>query len=263
MTLGDIAVKARALVNTNLNNYPDANLLIDINIWYQKIVTMILESQDDTDFDDMRATDYPVQTTPLIANQRDYTIPVSERMLKVKRVDISYDGTNWYRATSVDDGAIPFGMSFDNASSTDIDLDQNFIPEAPCYDVAYNSIWLYPMPYSGNMNSGAILRVEWERNVVPFTTADYTTVLTDSTVIPGFDAPFQPMLAVGAAYEFAVAKQMPQLAQLGQQLQDWEVRLRQAYGRKELDTVLFLAPAQNYGFFNGIGWGGGGIYGGN
>src|SRR5579872_319914 len=69
-----------------------------INTWYHKVVTMILEAQDDWDFDDLNNTDYPVATTPLVANQRDYTFPASLKILKIKRVDISYDSTNWFRA---------------------------------------------------------------------------------------------------------------------------------------------------------------------
>ena len=42
------------------------------------------------DFDDARRTDCPVQTTPMIAGQRDYVIGVSQQALKLKRIDISY-----------------------------------------------------------------------------------------------------------------------------------------------------------------------------
>lgn len=244
MTLGDIATKARALTNTDTVSYTDANLLIDINIWYQKVVSMILESQDESDFDDARATNYPMQTTPLVANQRDYPIPVSEKVLKIKRVDISWNGgTNWYRATPFDSGSFSGGIGFDQASPVDAELDQNFIQSAPRYDVAYNSIFVYPMPLSTDVANGALIRTEWERNVTPFAVADYTTVLTDSTVIPGFDAPFHPMLSQGAAWEYAVSRQLPQLAQITTGLTDWELRLRQAYGRKELDRTLTIVSA--------------------
>lgn len=242
MTLGDVATKARALTNTDITQYTDAQLLIDINIWYQKTVTMIFESQDDTDFDDARNTNYPVETTPMIANQRDYTIPITEKMLKIKRVDVSYDGVNYYRAMPLDTGAYPYGIKYNNASSVDTNLDSNFTKQAPFYDVAYNSVWLYPMPIAADVTAGGLVRVEWERNVTPFTSSDYTSVLTDSTVVPGFDAPFHPIVAYGAAWEYAISRQMPQLAQIQQQLVDWETRLRQAYGRKQLDTLLQLRP---------------------
>jgi len=122
MTLGDINTKVLALVHTNSNTYIDANMVIDINIWYQKIVSMILESQDYTDFDDNRDTNYPIATRALVASQRDYafgtalwtlagkeggagTATQTLLPLKIKRLDVTYDGVNYFRATPFDDGA--------------------------------------------------------------------------------------------------------------------------------------------------------------
>jgi hypothetical protein len=241
-TLGDVATKSRALVHGDTSNYTDANLLIDINLWYQKVVSMIFDSQDDSDFDDARSTNYPVQTTPMIANQRDYTMPVSERMLKLKRVDITYDGVNWYRADPLDTGKYQFGIGYNNSTSVDANFDANFIKAAPRYDYAYNSIWVMPMPVAADVTAGGKIRAEWFRNVVPFTTADYTSVLTDSTAVPGFDAPYHMILAWGAAFEFATANNLPQLPVITQQLSDWEQRIRAAYGKKDLDTRLYLSP---------------------
>lgn len=238
MTLGDIATKARSLTNTDTTSYTDANLLIDINIWYQKVVSMILESQDESDFDDARRTNYPIQTTPMVANQRDYTMPVSEKVLKIKRVDIAYNGTDFNRALPIDDGVPLFDMGA-NATTTD----QNFIRQAPRYDVKYNALFIYPMPLQADVDNGGLIRVEWERQIQPFTTADYTSVLTDSTVVPGYDDPFHPMLAWGAGWEYATARQLPQLEQIQATLADFEVRLRQHYGRKELDRTLSFGSA--------------------
>lgn len=238
MTLGNIATKARALTNTDINSYPDANLLIDLNIWWQKVASIILDSQDDSDYDDQRRTDYPTQTTPLLANQRDYSFGVNEKVLKYKRIDVAYDGTHFYRAIPIDDGTINFGMGNDTYT------DQYFIRENPRYDVKYGSIWLYPMPTTADAVSG-VLRAEWERNVLPFLTSDYTSVLTDSTVVPGFDDPFHPILAYGAAFEYAASRNLPQLGTIEPQLQDWEGRLRAAYGKKDLDVRLSINPSTN------------------
>lgn len=243
MTLGDVATKARFITNTDTTSWPDSQLLIDINIWYHKVVSMILESMDEADFDDARRTNYPIQTTPLIANQRDYTMPVSEKVLKIKRVDLSWDnGATWYRATPFDSGVLSTGIGFTNASSTDVNLDQNFIQSAPRYDLAYNAIWVFPMPLAADVTNGALMRVEWERQIQVFTTSDYSSVITDSTVVPGFDDPFHIMLAYGAAFEYATARQLPEVAQISSKLQEDEMRLKQHYGRKDLDRTLVLKP---------------------
>lgn len=229
MTLGDIAIYARNLVDADSVSWTDANLLIGLNVAYQKVVSMILESADESDFDDARKTDYPIKTTPLAANQRDYSIPVSEKVTKIKRVDITYDGTNWYKSEPIDDGAVNYDMGANQTIT-----DQNFIQSAPRHDVKYNSIWIYPAPTS----SIGSIRIEWERQVTEFTGAE----LTAGTVVPGFDDPFHPMICYIAAYDFAMYRQLPQLQQLQTSMVDWEARLRQHYGRKELDRRLSLSP---------------------
>lgn len=236
MTLGDIATTARFKTNTDTTSYTDAQLLININVWYQKAVSMILESMDESDFDDARRTNYPIQTTPLIASQRDYTLPVSEKVLKIKRVDITYNGTDYYKAEPIDTGEQDYGLG------NDTNTDRNFIHELPRYDIRYNSIFIYPLPTQTDVDAGGKIRVEWERQIQEFTSSDYTSVLTDSTVVPGFDDPFHGILSTGAAYEYAVAKQLPQLAQLAPELADWEQRIKTHYGRKELDRRLTLQP---------------------
>ena len=89
-----------------------------INNAYQKLVTTIFEAQDDWDWDDTGTTDgssptqstYPIATTSLVAGQRDYTFPISLNMMKDLRVDISYDGTNYYRAQPIDSREINIGL---------------------------------------------------------------------------------------------------------------------------------------------------------
>jgi len=194
-----------------------------INQWYQKTVTMILEAQDDWDFDDINKTDYPVATTPLVANQRDYTLPASLKVLKVKRVDVTYDGTNYYRAAAIDSGA------YSQPLGNDTLVDAQFSTSDPRYDVKGNSIWLYPRASS----STGTLRVEFFREPTEFTTAS-------TTAEPGFDEPFHRILSLGASFEYAMSKQLPFKQDLFTMLQDMEARLKRYYGRKNEDTVLVM-----------------------
>lgn len=250
MTLGDIAIKARSLTNTDASSYADANLLIDINIWYQKIVTMIQESRDAVDFDDATiTTTYPIATRALVAARRNYDFATGSWTLigreggsnvtsqtilplKVKRVDITYDNVTWYHAEPLDDGEIQLGLG------SDTNIDTNYIRTAPRVDIGYNSIAVYPMATAADVSAGATMRVEFERNVVPFTSGQLTT----GTLVPGFDAGFHPMLAYGPAFEYSAMRNMPQLGVIQSQLQDWEARLRLAYGRKDIDRVWGLKP---------------------
>lgn len=248
MTLGDIAKKARSLVNANITNYSDADLLIDINLWMQKVATMILESQDEMDFDDMRNTTYPIKNIALVAGQRDYPIPVTEKMLKFKRLDVTYDGTNFYKAEPIDSSEIDYGIGKSTSTTQEANLDALFPKNRPRYDIKYGSIFIYPRAVASEVSAGALMNAEWYRQITPFTSADYTSVITDSTVVPGFDDPFHPILSYGPAFEFALSRGKPEAKSIQAMLQDYEIRLKQAYSSKEKDRQFVIgANLPNYG----------------
>jgi hypothetical protein len=205
-----------------------------INKHNYKTVTAILDAQDGWDFDDRNFTDYPIATTPLVAGQRDYTFPVSLKILKIKRVDITYDGTNWYQATARDSGAmdIPLG----NATNEDT----NFTFSSPVYDVKANAVWVYPMATSGQVSAGAKIRIEFFREIYEFSA-------TDTTQEIGFDKPFHQMVTLGASVEYAVAKNLPNAKSLFELYSDMEKRLRTYYGKKDISENFQLTPAMgNY-----------------
>lgn len=239
MTLGEITTKARGLVNATSGTYSDANLLIDINIWYQKVVTMILESQDEANFDDGRNTDYPILTTALVANQRDYSIPVTEKMLKLDRLDVTYDGVNWYKATPIDEGEMNFGQGPSSATTQEATIDGYFDKRFPKYDIKYNSFFIYPRASTTDVSNGATMQAQWSRQVTPFTSGELTT----GTVIPGFDDPFHPILSYGPAFEFAESRNLPQAKNISGMLQDYEARMRIHYSNKQKDRQFVMRPA--------------------
>ena len=141
MTLSDISAKITSLTNADTNQYANSDRLIDINIWLQKVVGMILDAQDETDYDDPRRTDFPIKTTPLTTN-RDYAIPVSEKFLKLKSLSIAWDGVTSYRATPVEFSDSGIGNSISGDATQDAKIDGNYSRVNPAYDVKYNSIFI-------------------------------------------------------------------------------------------------------------------------
>lgn len=242
MTLGDIATKARALINQDTTSYPNANLLIDINLWYQKTATMILESQDEIDWDDSLRSDYPTGTIPLTTN-RDYSISTTEKILKIKDVNISYDGVTYYKGTPIDSGEFYFGQGPQTATSNEAIIDGNFSRTSPGYDYKYGSIFLYPKATAADVSAGGLIFLEWQRQVQEFTLSDLTT----GTAIPGFDDPFHPILAYGPAFELASSRGLQNTESLFTMLTDYERRLKQAYGNKQHDRQFVLKP--NIGYY--------------
>ena len=242
MTLSDIQNKIYSLTGTDSTSYPNATMLIDLNLWYQKIVTMILDSQDEADFDDLRQTDYPISTIPLTTN-RDYSIAQSYNMLKMKDVSVTYDGTKYYRALPVDDTENMYGIAPSSAGTANTTIDANFSKNSPRYDLKYNAIWLYPIASTADVSAGAQMILEWFRSPVEFTSGDLTT----GTASPGFDISFHGMMAYGPAFEYAQQKQLPNKNDLAGMLQDYEARLKRQYSSKQLDRKYRVTPDfQNY-----------------
>lgn len=242
MTLSEINTKISQWTtsDTTAYGYPTATRLIDVNNWNQKVVsTMIYTSQDENDFDDQRSTSYPIETTPMGALQREYPIPVSEKVVGIKRVDISWDGgSTWKRATPIDSGEIEVGMGRFTDTTAEATLDSYFDREHPRYDTKYNSIFVYPKATATDVANGALIQVEWEKEVTPITSDEWTA----GTVVPGFDTAFHELLWIGPASEYAAINNLPSRDDLKRMLAESEARLKLVYGKKQKDRDYQLVP---------------------
>lgn len=213
-----------------------------INSWYQKVVTMILASQTDWDWDDIGTTDgttptqstYPIAKFSLVTGQRDYPLGAVVKFLKLKRVDVTYDGINWYPAMPFDSGVYPYGLG--NEANTDA---QHFSDiTKPHFDVRANSLFIYPAPSATQVAAGAAARIDFSREPSEF-------VSTDTTKTLGIDTPFQPMIALGASYEWTSINAPGIALVLKPMVDDYEARLKEYYPMKDLDQVMYLAPLKN------------------
>jgi hypothetical protein len=246
VTLADIQSKIYSLTGTDSTSYPNAKMLIDLNLWHQKIVGMILDSQDESDYDDERYGDYP-QITASMTTNRDYPLGqtitnldgLAYSVLKVKDVSVTYDGSNWYRALPFDITETDQANVAQGYTAAENQLDQYFPKTAPRYDYKNNSIWLYPRASATDVANGAKIMMEFYRSPVEFTSAELTT----GTVAPGIAPTFHAMYAYGPSFEYAQAKQLPQKAEIYRELQAYEERLRRQYSSKNLDRKYQVRPS--------------------
>lgn len=158
---------------------------VDINETIYEITNELILSDDNFEWDDPYRTDFPVATTPLVANQRDYQFD-SISFLKLKRVDVLWDGTRSYRATPFDSGAYLDGLGNDD------ETDKNFSRTEPKYDAKTFGIWLYPRATADDVTNGGVIRIEYQRAYTEF-------VYSDTTAVPPIDRPFHDLIAMGAA----------------------------------------------------------------
>jgi hypothetical protein len=240
MTIAEILTKVRQRTNTDANSYTNATFLIDVNTTLQWLASIIHDSQDESDWDDVNYADYPSFTTALTTN-RDYSIPQSEGVISIKKVSISYDGTNYYDAVPIDSGEV--GVAPASATTANSTIDSQFTSTAPRYDVKYNSVFVYPKPTQADVDAGGQIYIEWTRDADPFTSGQITT----GTKIPGLDTAFHPMLYLRPAYEYCVSKGKPQAQALWTELQDYEARLRRQYSKKVKDRHMTIkSPIVDY-----------------
>lgn len=240
MTLAEInsKISQQTGADNSINGYASATRLTDVNTWQHKIAMIMVGAQDDSDFDDPRRSDYPIKYYPLVANTRDYTIPVSEKVLKIKRVDLSYDGTNTYRANRIDAGELPFGLTIPSETTAESTVDTNFSKTDPAYDSKYNSLFIYPQPSSSDVTSGGYILVEWSREMMEYTTAEWSA----GTESPGFESAFHRILYLGPSYEYCYANNLPQADRIYRELQGDLELLKKTYGQKQTDRVYSLTP---------------------
>lgn len=202
-----------------------------VNNNYHKMVTMFLQYEDEWDFDDANNTDYPIAYTNLVANQQDYTFPLAmgpsgapENILAIKRVELSLDGSNWYKAE-------PFDINERGLPTSASSIAGTFNKNQPYYDVQSNAIFLYPIPDS-NVSAG--MKIWFKRDITEF-------VSTDTTKIPGFETTWHPMLGIGAALEYAIAHDIGRATNLQAMWTDWETRFRRH--KKQEDRNYVLKPS--------------------
>ncbi len=166
---------ARFLTNTSTNTYTDLDLTAALNMYYGEVIQEIIQAQDGWDFQAETAT------ADLVADQQEYTLPTD--ILKIKRIEISYDGTNWTPVTFMDVN--------ETSSATDTTtVGNNFQKSEPYADLMDKSIMLYPTP-SANATGG--LKIWYSKGV------DDLSADTDE---PVFQNRFHKVLCYGAARDY-------------------------------------------------------------
>jgi hypothetical protein len=164
--------KTRFLTRTNENTYSNEDLDANLNNWLQIFTAEVLTAMDGWDFK------AEVGTTNLVANQQEYVLPCD--LLKIKRVEVSYDGTNWEKVNFFDI----------NERQTDTNDLSDFQKTEPYADLMDKSIMLYPIP-TADVDGGLKIWYSKEENA-----------LANVTDEPSLAEPFQIGLCYGAAKDY-------------------------------------------------------------
>lgn len=219
-----------------------------INNAFQKYITTVLESQDAWQFDDSSITGtYPVATRAMVAGQRDYKFSsalwsligveggsaasnAAITPLKIKRVDFTYDGSNWYKAEPFDTSETGLGLG------NDTNTDARFVRTQPSYDLTNNGLMAYPAALTADVSAGAKIRVEFEREPTEF-------ISSDTTKTAPIETAFAPMLALDACIDYSLMNIPSATGTLMARYSDLEARMRRFQSTKNEDRVYQLRNA--------------------
>lgn len=227
MQYQDIIAKTYFLTNTNASSFPIAQLTVEANNAYERVVSLILQSDGRWQWDDTNYTDLPIATTGLVADQQDYSLSVTH--LEITRVELLDQTGNWQLLKPFDQ------VQLFNSSLTDF-MKSSGTPMY--YDKLANSILLYPKP---NYTQSASLKLYFKRPPSLF-------VVSDTDKVPGFNSLYHDLIPLWAAFNYATANGLSNASLLMNQITQKEDALKEDYALRAKDEHIRLAPRRGISF---------------
>lgn len=189
-----------------------------INARYHQVVSIILDAEGGWDFDDSNNSGEATLLKNLVADDAFVSLAATDKVLKIRRAEITYDGTNWKKMEPLNKGQS--GKPFDTTS-----IKNQFNSAEPYYDQVGLRVYTYPRPTTAQTNG---IKFWIDREIDEFAT-------TDTTQEPGFAEPFHRMLSVGASLDWAIAKGLSNKNDLAALWSDYETRLRKWFQTQQPD----------------------------
>jgi hypothetical protein len=204
----------RYITNSNTTTYTDADMIASLNSYYDLFCNEILEAMDDWDFQG------EIATADLVASQQEYVFPSD--ILKLKRIEISYDGSTYYEAKPEDVNET------ENVSSSVAVINGDYDQSEPKYDLMDNSFFIKPVPTAAVVSG---IKIWYEKLI---------TKLSADTDEPTFARPFHKGLCYGASrdyFEKFIDKggNATKLSVANQNLENYIARMKAYYRKKNQD----------------------------
>lgn len=226
MTISDVIVKIHQLCGgTSSTSYTAANMLIDINNAYEKVVGTIMCQDGNWEFDDSNFTDFPRAKADLVAAQNDYSFDSSHLAIESVMVLNASGNYELLQPISKDEMGVP-PEEFEETDG---------MPKY--YDKDGSSVLLYPAPAAANVTTTDGLQVHFRRTADLFTSAEVTT----GTKVPGFASPYHMIIAYEAAIAFNLVykpARVPNLKVLVDQMYEDLLRF---YAKREKDVRTIMS----------------------
>lgn len=189
MTPVDFATYVRKGTHTNVNTFPDADILLYAGIAMDKIASRIC------DYDE----DYfgAPQTTDLVNNQREYPLP-TDMLNHIKKVEASFDQTSWVNLTELDLST----YTFTTDEATIVNYFSNY--QYNCFYFIYRgALWIMSGTLANFSPGNACLKLwsyQWPSHITDLTST------TDISIDPNNISAGFPRVAHESLADYVIIK---------------------------------------------------------
>lgn len=202
-------------LGVDLNNYKIEDRTRNVNGRFGMVWEMIFESYGGWRWQDDNANANPYGDQDIVSGTGTGALPSGA--LTVRGVQLKDSSGVYHPITCITE---------EEYLERGGDAVWNGVTGFPSFMLVYEDTWkLLPTP---NYTQTQSLRVYFDRDISSFAT-------TDTTKVPGFASPFHRMLSIGAALDYAIARNLTNKQVSLQQLwNDYEQRLRSFYSKRYL-----------------------------
>lgn len=210
MTQSELYTYARRLVNANATDYPESDLVIDLNDAQSDIWTRIKEARGVLEYDDTNYADLPVATFDLTAGTATYKVTADENsneVITIHKVQVLDDNSKW-----VD---VPRKIVGEGNQDGLLNTSSDTATVPSFYYEVGATIYFSPNP---STTRSAGVKVWFDRSPSYLSSGG-------TTVEPGIPVIYHKLLAEKAALTYAVSKGLNQSTNISRLVEMGEERL--------------------------------------
>lgn len=181
-TLSDIYDDVRFRTNTDSTSLANSDLLRIANKYFRIIMRHFVDSDEDFYAE--------ISTFNTVANQQEYSAPADSASspfgggaIKILRIEVTYDGSNWKVLDPVNWREIP--KTTQSASQ----INEQFSTTAPAYAYFDRNLFLFPIPTSSQTAGGRLFYIKRPNE------------MTATSDVPELPADFLDMLSLGMSID--------------------------------------------------------------
>lgn len=191
MNVTEIKQDINFLCGATSATYLNLDKMRNVNIEYQRVATLIWDSDSTWNYDDSNNTNSPVAYRTVANASASYLVPTTA--IRIEGVEIKDNGGNWTKLKPITYHELPTSPeSYFTGSGLPLQ-----------YMLEGNEIRLFPPPGTGSVTMSSGMAVRLSRSVTELG-------VSATTATPGFATPFHRMLSFAASIDFVQDNQQKQ-----------------------------------------------------